>query len=130
MKWDIDKALASYGQPGVLVEHSIARVLIPKEQWKHHRLNPKPVEGPPADAVLCWSLGIGRWGQPKLFAIALTLREAHLRLRKLVLKLDPEQANLYGVRVRPKRKKFERRDQRKKVVEPKPAKKKSQKRKA
>jgi hypothetical protein len=125
MKWDIDKALESYGQPGVLIEHSVVRVLIHRGQWKNHRLNPKLTD-PNQESVLAWSLGVGRWGHPKLFVMALTLREAHLRLRKIIMKMDQEPANLYGVRFKPKRNKFERRERKpKKPVEVKPTKKKA-----
>jgi len=110
MKWDIDKALATYGQPGVLVEHSIARILLAKYLWKQHKIKPKLDADSKADAVLCWSLGIGRWGSPKLFVIALTLREAHLRLRKVLLGLSEEDQQRYGVQTRPRRPKLSRRE--------------------
>jgi len=112
MKWDIDKALATYAAPGALLEHSIARVLIPREQWRHHKINPKLDKDSKADAILCWSLGVGRWGQPKLFSIALTLRECHLRMRKAILRLGEGDLTAYGLRARPVRLKVSRRDAR------------------
>jgi hypothetical protein len=110
MKWDIDKALASYAAPGALVEHSIARILLAKYLWKQNKIKPKLDDESKADATLCWSLGIGRWGQPKLFVVALTLRECHSRMRKVLLGLDDADRRRYGVQARPARSKTSRRD--------------------
>jgi hypothetical protein len=123
MKWDIDKALADLTASDVILEGSIARVVVSKELWNKFKLNPV-VRDPTAQAVAAWCLVIGRFGQPKIFTYALTIRECYLRARKTIQGFTEEQALQYGVKFTPKHKKFERRERKpKKTVESKPTKK-------
>lgn len=116
MQWDIDKALTEYAAPGVLLEQSITRVVVDQSLWKMHGLRPNV--DPTQQSVIAWCLSVGRYGGPKLFTYALTIREAHLKMRREVKNLDAEIAFAYGVNRKPKRKKFERREKKPKAKKP------------
>jgi hypothetical protein len=123
MKWDIDKALTELAAPGVMWQALIARAMVDRALWKKYNLNPKSVEAG-KESILCWSLGLGRWHDPKIIIYALTIRELYLRARKIIKGLSTEEADYYGVKGKPKRKKFERRERKpKKPVDPKQTKK-------
>lgn len=107
MKWDIDKDLAMYAIPGTLLDISVQRVSVDQSKWDELRVRPDKVD-PTQQNVIAWCLAIGRFGGPKLFSHALTIREAHLRLRRSIKKLDVEGERIFGVKVKPKRKKFDR----------------------
>jgi hypothetical protein len=127
MKWDIDKAFADLTASDAILEWSVARVVVSKELWKQFKLNPV-VTDPTVQAVMAWCLVIGRFGQPKIFIHALTIRECYLRARKVIKGLSVEEAHCYGVKGKLQRKKFERRDRKpKKTAEPKPSKTKKRK---
>jgi hypothetical protein len=106
MKWDIDKALRDLAVSGVLLEKSVTMVLIHKEDWAKYGLRPNVDQT--TNELMVWCLAIGRYHAPKLAAYALTIREAYLKMRRAIKELDEKWADIYGVRRKPKRKKFDR----------------------
>ena len=119
MQWDIDKALTEYNAPGVLLEKSVTMVVMDQALWKQHGLRPNV--DPTQQSVIAWCLSIGRYNGPKMLTYALTIREAHLKMRRFIKELDVDGALLYGVKGKPKRKKFERREKKPRVKDESPA---------
>lgn len=118
MKWDIDKALTVLAAPGVLLEKSITMVLLTRDVWGRYGI--KPNVDPTRNEVMAWCLSIGRYGELKLNTYALTIREAHLKMLRVIKKLTQEGAHFYGVRGKPKPKRLDR-SKAKKPVERKKA---------
>jgi len=106
MQWDIDKALIDFTAPGVILEKSITMAVLAQDVWKRYGLRPNV--DPTRTEVIAWCLALGRYNGPKLVTYALTIREAYLKMRRVIKDLDQEGAFLYGVKGKPKRKKFDR----------------------
>lgn len=92
--------------------------ILTKDVWERYGLRPNV--DPTKQDVMAWCLSLGRYGGPKIIAYALTIREAHLKVRRIIKELDPEAALTYGVRGKPKRKKFDRFKAKKPVEKKKP----------
>jgi hypothetical protein len=121
MQWDIDKVLTDFTAPGVLLEKSVTMVVLDQDVWERYGL--KLNVDPTRTKVITWCLTLGLYNGPKLITHALTIREAYLKMRKVIKGLTPEVATTYGVKGKPKRKKFERREKKPKIEPVKPKKK-------
>ena len=118
MQWDIDKALIDFTAPEVLLEKSVTMAVLTKDVWERYGLRSNV--DPTRTEVIAWCLAIGRYNGPKLITYAGSIREAYLKMRRVIKDLDQEGAFLYGVKGKPKRKKFDRINAKKPVEKKKP----------
>jgi hypothetical protein len=101
MQWDIDKALVDLTAPGFLLEKSITMAVLTQDVWKQYGI--KPNVDPTKREVMAWCLALGRYNGPKLITYALTIREAYLKMRRVIKDLDQEETFLYGVKGKAKK---------------------------
>jgi hypothetical protein len=98
MKWDIDKALKALEDSDVCGT-AITRVVLSSVELLEHKLGRLTAEERSNGYAPLWCLGLGRSDQRKVFIYGRTIRAAHLRARKVVKAMTPEERAFFGVKV-------------------------------
>lgn len=101
MKWDIDKALKALELDYIVPGTSFNRVLLDVSLMEEKGLKPTAQEKG-RECIRVWSMGIGRLLEAKEFFYARTIREAYLKARRFLKKLNPQELEVLGVQL-PKR---------------------------
>lgn len=101
MKWDIDKALKALELEYIVPGTSFSRVLLDVGLMEREGMKPTAKEKEDR-SIRAWCFGIGRLLEAKEFFYGRTIREAYLKARRFLKKLNSQQREVLGVQL-PKR---------------------------
>lgn len=97
MKWDIDKALRAL-EDSTVPGTSVGRVVLSGVELMEREVGRLTAEEREKGYVLVWCLGLGKTYERKVFVYGRTIRAAHLRARKVVKTMTPDEREFYGVK--------------------------------
>jgi hypothetical protein len=104
MKWDIDKAVAAF-EDSEMSGTSFTRVEMSGVEFMEQHLGKLTAAEREKGSALVWCMGLGRILRPKRFFYARSLHQLHLKVRRAIRTLSPEELDDYGLKAPKRRKK-------------------------